>query len=398
MTQAGTQSATRGAATSMSAADSWWLLLDRLCDDVVGPQAPTVDAEAAYPRAAVTAMARDGLLGLVSATEVGGMGLGLAEAGTVIRRLAAHCASTAMVMCMHYAAASVIEAHGPIEVRRAIAEGLHLSSLAFSEPGSRSHFWVPMGTARVDHGQVVLDATKSWVTSAGEADSYVWSSLPLAAPAPDAGARSFTLWLVPAEAPGLEVAGGFDGLGLRGNASKPVTATGVRIPPSAGLGGDGAGMDIAMGSLLPLFLVMVSSCSLGIMDAACAKAVAHARATRLEHLDATLADQPVVRHRLAGMQNRADSAAALVDDAVASWTSGRDDAFLRILQVKAVTGEAALVVCDAAMRVGGGAAFRRDVGIERHFRDARASAVMAPTADMLDDLVGRLLCGLPVFP
>ncbi|GAB3938367.1 hypothetical protein GCM10027614_18300 [Micromonospora vulcania] len=52
--------------------------------------------------------------------------------------------------------------------------------MAFSEFGSRSHFWSPTGTAAAtDDGSVRLDARKSWVTSAGEANSYVWSSLPL---------------------------------------------------------------------------------------------------------------------------------------------------------------------------------------------------------------------------
>jgi alkylation response protein AidB-like acyl-CoA dehydrogenase len=54
-------------------------------------------------------------------------------------------------------------------------------------------------------------------------------------------------------------------------------------------------------------------------------------------------------------------------------------------------------VLDVAMRVGGGAAFRRDIGIERHFRDARAAAVMAPTSDALREFIGRALCGLPLF-
>ena len=42
-----------------------------------------------------------------------------------------------MVVCMHYAGAAVIEAHGPREVREAVAAGRHLTTLAFSEAGSR---------------------------------------------------------------------------------------------------------------------------------------------------------------------------------------------------------------------------------------------------------------------
>ena len=68
-----------------------------------------------------------------------------------------------------------------------------------------------------------------------------------------------------------------------------------------------------------------------------------------------------------------------------------------MLQSKAVAGETALEVLDLAMRVGGGAAFRKDIGIERHFRDARVSAVMAPTVDALQDFIGRALCGMPLF-
>ena len=366
-------------------------VLEELIPTVVEPAAPDVDAHGTFPRAAVDALGRAGLLGLLSAPEVGGRGGSLADAALVVRSLARACGSTAMVVCMHYCATAVIEAHGPDDVRRAIAAGEHLSTLAFSESGSRSHFWAPLSTASAEGDTVVLDASKSWVTSAGEANSYVWTSRPTS------GADGATLWLVPSDAPGLEVAAAFDGLGLRGNASSPVRATGVRLPISARLGDDGAGLDLALGIVLPVFQILNASCSLGLMDSGIAKAITHASGARLEHLDQTLADQPVVRLHLADMKNRADAADTLVADAISALAAGREDAPLRMLQSKAVAGATALDVLDLAMQVGGGAAFRKDIGIERHFRDARASAVMAPTVDALGDFVGRALCGLPLF-
>jgi alkylation response protein AidB-like acyl-CoA dehydrogenase len=174
-------------------------------------------------------------------------------------------------------------------------------------------------------------------------------------------------------------------------------ATDVAVPLSARLGDDGAGLDIALGVVLPVFQVLNASCSLGLMDAAIERAIAHATSARLEHLDETLADQPVTRQHLAAMRNTADGAGALVGDAIAALTEGRADAPLRMLQSKVVAGEAALDVLDTAMRVGGGAAFRKDIGIERFFRDARASAVMAPTADALREFIGRAVCGMPLF-
>jgi alkylation response protein AidB-like acyl-CoA dehydrogenase len=229
------------------------------------------------------------------------------------------------------------------------------------------------------------------VTSAGEADVYVWSSQPLAAE----GAS--TLWFVRADAAGLEVGGPFDGLGLRGNCSRPVTATKVLVSPDAMLGTDGGGFDTMIGHILPWFQALSAGFSTGTMDAATTKAAAHVSAIRLEHLDQSLADNPVVRASVALMRIRTDAARALLTDALTAMETGRDDTMLRVLEVKAAASEAAIEVTDRAMRVCGGAAFRKDVGVERHFRDARAAGVMAPTTDALHDFIGKAVCGLPLF-
>ena len=123
----------------------------------------------------------------------------------------------------------------------------------------------------------------------------------------------------------------------------------------------------------------------------------HLASARLEHLDQTLAQQPLVRVDHARMRIATDQAAALLADTLAALESGRDDAMLRVLEVKAAAGEAAIDVTDLAMKVCGGAAFRKELGIERRFRDARAARVMAPTTDALLDFVGRAISGLPLL-
>jgi len=122
-------------------------VLEKICTDVVAPDAATVDRQSAFPERGVNALAAAGLLGAVSAPEVGGLGLGFRGAATVVGRLAQECGSTAMVVCMHYCGTAVLEALGSRDVRQAAASGAHLSTLAFSEAGSRSHFWAPVGTA-----------------------------------------------------------------------------------------------------------------------------------------------------------------------------------------------------------------------------------------------------------
>ena len=214
-------------------------------------------------------------------------------------------------------------------MRRAIAAGEHLSTLAFSESGSRSHFWAPLSTATLDGDEVVLDASKSWVTSAGEATSYVWTSRTALGRRPTGA----TLWLVPADTAGLKVAAPFDGLGLRGNASSPIVADGARVPVTARLGADGAGIDVAFATALPMFQVLNASCSLGLADAAIG-AVDRPRHAGPASSTSTRPSpsSPSTRQHIARMKLQADAASTLVDDAVIALGTGRADAPLRMLR------------------------------------------------------------------
>jgi isovaleryl-CoA dehydrogenase len=365
--------------------------LSRAIDEAISPAARQVDREGKFPREGMAALGSAGILGLIVPIEHGGGGRGLAEAAEAVEQVARACGSTAMILMMHYAATAVLAAHGPASVLTDIAAGRHLTTLAFSEVGSRSHFWTPVSTARADNDDVVLDARKSWVTSAGQADSYVWSSRPLSAEG------GMTLWLVRSDSAGLTIPAPFEGLGLRGNASSPVTATSVRIPGSARLGADGAGLDVAFAAALPYFLVLNAAYSVGLMEAVIGQTQFHLTSTRLEHLDQTLAGQPAARAGLARMRLAADLVRMLLADTIAALRDNRADAQLRLLEVKAAAAEAAIDVTDLAMTVCGGSAFRAELGIERRFRDARASRVMAPTTEALHDFIGRVLCGLPLM-
>jgi alkylation response protein AidB-like acyl-CoA dehydrogenase len=238
---------------------------------------------------------------------------------------------------------------------------------------------------------VLLKAEKSWVTSANHATAYVWSSRPLAADGVS------TIWFVPRSSDGVEIGPPFNGLGLRGNDSTSVKGTDVAVSTADMLGEDGAGLEVMLGTVLPLFNVLSGAASVGLMNGAVNASVGHAVGSRFEHSDSSLADLPTLRANLGEMKITADAARCLVYDTVAALESGRADGQLRVLEAKAGAADAAVKVLDLAMRVCGGSAFRKEVGVERRFRDGRASQVMAPTSDHLREFIGRALCGMPVF-
>ena len=380
----------------MPSQESYRDALLRVIDEVVAPRAAEVDASGEFPGEQVSALGAAGLLALTVPADLGGGGAGPREAAGVIRELGSVCGSTAMVVTMHYSAVAALTAAGDKNTLTAIAAGPHLSTLAFSETGSRSHFWAPLSSAELaGDGQAVrLDASKSWVTAAGHADSYVWSSQPLSGVT---GAGPMTLWLVPADAAGLSVAGTFDGLGLRGNASAPMTADGVTVPLSAMLGPDGAGLDLALAAVLPVFLICSAAMSAGLLRRLADETATHLGRTRFEHLGLSLAQQTVPRAQLARLRIEADRTWALISEALTAVESGREDAQLLVLEVKAAAGEAAADAADLALKAGGGAAFRKESVVERLFRDSRAARVMAPTTDALYDFIGRALLGLPLL-
>jgi len=352
-----------------------------------------VDAEGVFPAAAVDALRVSGLLGLTLPAGVGGLGAGPVELSDVAFALAEACGSTAMVYLMHVSAAMTVAAAPPAGTPGLLAElarGERLATLAFSERGSRSHFWAPVSRAVADGDGVRVRADKSWVTSAGHAELFVVSTL-----SPGTGG-DIDLYAVPAGTPGLTVAGPWRGLGLRGNDSAPMSLD-VRTGEEARIGKVGAGFGLMMGTVLPWFNLGNAAISLGLASAAVQAAVGHARAARFEQLDQALAELPTIRARLARMSLQLAVQRSYLATAGASISAPDDATALHVLGVKAAANDAALEITDEAMRVCGGAAFSAHLQLERYFRDARAGHVMAPTADALYDFYGKAITGQPLF-
>jgi alkylation response protein AidB-like acyl-CoA dehydrogenase len=359
--------------------------------------AADVDAAARFPRESVAALAGGGLLGLCVARDRGGRGFGPRAFATVAERLAEACGSTAMVYVMHVTAAQAIASSTTLAGRDAllgeIAAGRHLTTLAFSEKGSRSQFWAPVSRLAEVPGGYVTDARKSWVTSASAADSYVSSAQAPAASSP----MESTCYLVRRGAKGVRSGGGWTGLGLRGNDSAPVEIEGMSVPQGDLLcrPGDGAAMMLQV--VLPWFIVGTAAMSSGLCNSAVAATAGHLQAAGFEHSGTKLRDLPQLRARLAEMSVRTELARSLLARLVAEMDSPTPATPLLALQTRTAALEAAAAVTDLAMKACGGAAFSKHLPLERVFRDARAGWVMAPTVDHLNEFIGRALTGLPLF-
>jgi alkylation response protein AidB-like acyl-CoA dehydrogenase len=380
--------------------DAAVLKAQEIASRVLAPSAGPNDKAGRFSTEAVESLGESGLLGLMLSMDVGGSGLGPRTFAAVVATLAEADASVAMVYVMHTLGAGVISAARPgaaqavTPILREIGAGRHLSTLAFSEAGSRSHFWAPVSRAHRNGNGVRISAKKSWVTSAGHAQSYVVSSL-----APEGmGPTDSTLYVLPAETRGLSVVAPWDGLGLRANASAPITFEDCQIPCQFQLTDDGAGFQAMLNVVLPLFSLGTAAVALGLCRAAVVGTAAHLKSAKFEHLGQSLGESlPTLRAQLAAMQIDTDGLSARIDDLIEHLEKPRETTMLRVLEAKAAAGEVAISVTSTAMRVCGGAAFSKHLSIERLFRDAHAGAVMAPTGDVLREFIGKSLLGIPLF-
>ena len=365
--------------------------------EVASRHSVDVDQKARFPEESVAALGAGGLLGLTVPADLGGLGQGPRAFAVAAEELARACASTAMVYVMHTCAIQAIGSSRSLGDREAIlraaAEGKHLSTLALSEKGSRSQFWAPVSKLAESGDGFETSAVKSWVTAANFADSYVSSAQGPGAQSP----LESTIYLARAGT-AVRPQGAFDGLGLRGNDSAAVRLEGLKVPRRDLISAIGKGADTMLGVILPWFAVGTAAMAHGLCRAAVDATAGHLSSAGFDHTGTLLRDLPQLRARLAHMSVSTEASRALLGRTLGEMESGSAEAPLFVLSARRAALEAALEVTDLALKACGGAAFSRQAGpIERLFRDARAGWVMAPTADHLDDFIGRALTGLPLF-
>src|SRR5207244_726431 len=356
--------------------------LDQVCE-ILKKHATAVDSAASWPQESIRAIAETGMW----------MPANMREFVDTTRRLAQACTSSAMIYLMHVCAMQVIAASPDKQLLEKIKSERALTTLAFSEKGSRSHFWAPVSRAHQNGKGIEINADKSFVTSAGRADYYVVATGSI-------GGQSVmdsTLYLVKAGTSGVDTLGEWKGLGLRGNSSAPMKFK-CAVDETSRLTEEGGGFKAMLEIVLPWFQIGSAAVSIGIAEAALANAIQHCTSARLEHMGGSLAALvPEIRSRLARMQLAVDESRGYLDQTLTKIETQAPDAMLGVLGSKAVASENAILVTDTAMRVCGGAAFGSQLSVERHFRDARAASVMAPTTEILYDFIGKTISGLPLF-
>jgi acyl-CoA dehydrogenase len=330
-----------------------------------------------------------GLFGYAIPQEWGGLGLDITQDIEMAMELGyTSLALRSMFGTNNGIAGQVLVGFGTDEQKATWLEALasgKVASFALTEPGAGSN---PAGLrtkAIRDDGDWVISGEKRFITNAPVADLFVVFAR--TRPADDAG-PGIAVFLVPADAPGVEVGSKDAKMGQEGAWTADVRFSDVRVPESALVGGsEDIGYRAAMTSLAR-GRIHIAALAVGAAQRALDESVAYAAT-------ATQGGSPIgsfqlVQAMLADQQTGVMAGRALVRDAARLWLTDQDRR-IAPSAAKVFCTEMAGKVADLAVQIHGGSGYMREVPVERIYRDVRLLRLYEGTSEIQRLIIGSNL-------
>jgi acyl-CoA dehydrogenase len=270
----------------------------------------------------------------------------------------------------------------------AMAAGKVVASFALTEPGAGSN---PAGlrTKAVGDGSVggdwVISGDKRFITNAPVADLFVVFAR--TRPADEAG-PGIAVFLVPADAPGVEVGAKDAKMGQEGAWTADVRFTDVRVAAGALIGGsEDIGYRAAMTSLAR-GRIHIAALAVGAAQRALDESVTYA-ATATQG-GTPIGNFQLVQAMLADQQTGVMAGRALVREAARLWLTDQDRR-IAPSAAKVFCTEMAGNVADLAVQIHGGSGYMREVPVERIYRDVRLLRLYEGTSEIQRLIIGSNL-------
>jgi acyl-CoA dehydrogenase len=266
-----------------------------------------------------------------------------------------------------------------------IASGAVVASFALTEPGAGSN---PAGLrtkAVRDSDDWVISGQKRFITNAPVANLFIVFAR--TRPADNQG-PGIAVFLVPADAAGVEVGAKDAKMGQEGAWTADVSFTDVRVGSSALIG---ASEDIGYRAALTSLArgrVHIAAIAVGAATRALDESVAYA-ATATQG-GTPIGNFQLVQAMLADQQTGVLAGRALVRDAARRWVSN-EDRRIAPSAAKLFCTEMAGNVADLAVQIHGGSGYMHGVPVERIYRDVRLLRLYEGTSEIQRLIIGSNL-------
>ncbi len=263
-----------------------------------------------------------------------------------------------------------------------LLRGEKVAFFAFTEPDTGSDpSMLRTRAERIDGGWRIT-GQKRWITNARHADVGVVF-------ARDPGG-DVSLFLVPADRPGITAGEPTPLMGLRGTGLADLYLDGVEIPEDHLMGTMG-GRFKTLKRAMTIGKLGLSSMSLGIMAAGLEEAVRYAR--QREQRGHPIIDFQAIHHLIAEMVSRVEASRQLLYWAATCKDQGAE-AIPEVATAKLFITQAAPEVLRMAVSVHGVYGISQDTPVERMYRDASMYHLLEGTAEVQRELVMHAVDGI----
>lgn len=340
------------------------------------------------PRGLHAAAARQGLLAVGFAEEVGGSGGDLLDTLAMSEGMFAAGASSGLMagLFTHGIALPHIVAHGSAElVDRYVAPtlaGETIGALGVTEPGGGSDVANLRTTAVLDGDHYVVNGAKTFITSGVRAD-FVTTAVRTGGP----GAAGISLLVIDKDSPGFTVDRRLAKMGWHCSDTAELGLVDVRVPATNLVGEENSGFWL----IAEQFVVERMALAVhGYGIAARALDLTAAWCRERSTFGAPLIRRQAVRHRLVEMRRRVEVARTYTHTVAERHVAG-ESVIAEACLAKETACETATYVCDQAVQLFGGAGYMHGTEVERHYRDARLLPIGGGATEVLTDLAAKLL-------
>ena len=366
---------------------------EEVARECLEPRAAKYDESATHPKESWRDLWEQGLLTIAVPKEYGGLGLDMPTYVMVIEKLAQGCTNTAMTVHMHSVVQHYIDALATPEQKAyyypdVVDHGRVFGSWG-SEPGRRGGTGTVQTVISSRDGGYAINGLKHFCTMAGGAHRYmIHCNMENVE-----GYRSVLMAMVPHDAAGLKITSGWDTLGMRATVSPSVSFEECFVDKDAVLGEPGVAEKTGVGQGFGLGYAAVY---IGAAQRALDYISEYLRTRRFEPDPLTLAYSPMAQRAVTEMTMALEGARLVMYQSASRWAEDHDPIRRAILSARAkhLASEAALMVTNKALQMGGGRVAHRRYPLERIYRDVRTCTLMPPSADRCMEIVGKSELGL----
>ncbi len=259
------------------------------------------------------------------------------------------------------------------------ATGEHCLAFAITEPDAGSDLSRVALSATRDGDHYILNGTKHLVSNVGIATHFSLFART------SEGRKGVSAFIVPADLPGLT----FEKQPAM--APHPIGRLifeDARLPVSARLGEEGAGMKIALATLGRMRATVAAAAN-GFARRALDEALLYSRGR--EMFDSTLAEQPIAQGILAEMRARLDASRLLTYRAAWQFDNGQDRIPLEAAIAKWQSTENAQWIIDKALQLAGGLGALKGSIFERLYREIRPLRIYEGASEVQQILIARAM-------